>query len=165
MGMIKTHWLLCAADDFDAACVAARNFFRTSLLLHYDTVEPLAEGSWHAGAAGFWPAIEAGIAENRQVLAGLLGDLKAEGIHDVAALVDLPMGYESKVLHTIAHLLDGFIGIDSVFYSLVEDSHWLSAQLGATIRQQPARYWLVRVRVGFRSAATASLIHHQQTEE
>ena len=164
MGMTKTHWLLCRGDDFAAACALVQNFFRTSLLLHYDAVEPEADGSWPAVAEGFWPALEQGIAENRQVLMGLLNDLKVEGVVEIAALADLPMGYPSKVLHTIAHLVDGFIGIDSVFYNLAEDSHWLSPGLRATIRQQPQRYWLIRVKASFRSAASASLIHHQQPE-
>jgi len=40
-------------------------------------------------------------------------------------------------------MLDGFIGIDSVFYNLAEDSHWLSAPLRKTIEQHPEHYWLV----------------------
>ena len=159
--MTKIHWLLCAADDYAAACGSVQNFFRASLLLHYDTVSTVQEGSWSAVAPEFWQAVEEGIAENRRVLAGMLEELKAEGCRRIADLESLPMGYPSKVLHTIAHLLDGFIGIDSVFYNLPEDSHWLSDRFRETIRQAPARYWLIRVEARFVSTATASLIHQQ----
>lgn len=160
MGVTKTHWLLCAADDYPAACDSVRTFFRNSLLLHYDAVETAREGSWSAVSGDeFWRTVEDGIAENRLALAGMLDELKAEGCSRIADLATLPMGYPSKVLHTVAHLLDGFIGIDSVFYNLAEDSHWLSDRLRETILLTPARYWLIRVEASFASASIASLIH------
>lgn len=163
MGMTKTHWLLCTADDLLAACAAVQAFFSANMLLHYDTVLTVREGSWSADSAGFWPTLEQGMAENRRVLAGMLNDLEVEGYHEIGELATLAMGYPSKVLHTIAHLLDGFIGIDSVFYNLSEDSHWLSDRLREAIRQAPARYWLIRVEASFRSAATASIIHQHKS--
>lgn len=159
--MTRNHWLLCAADDYAAACGSVQNFFRVSLLLHYDTVTTVQEGSWSAVAPEFWRAVEAGIAENRRVLAEMLDELEAEGYRQIADLASLPIGYPSKVLHTAAHFLDGFIGIDSVFYNLAEDSHWLSDRFRETIRQTPARYWLIQVEAGFISPATASLLHQQ----
>ena len=53
------------------------------------------------------------------------------------------------MLHVITHLLDGFFGIDSYFYNLVEDSHWVSEELRATIKTSPSRYWLIAVEADF----------------
>lgn len=159
VGVTKTHWLLCAAADFASAGDAVQNFFQKTILLSYDVLEAVEEGSCSAEVEGFWQALEAGITANRLVLAGLLDDLKAEGCQRIDDLPGLAVGYPSKVLHIIAHLLDGFIGIDSVFYNLLEDSHWLSEGLRQTILTTPSRFWLVRVDASFVSAATASFIH------
>ena len=55
----------------------------------------------------------------------------------------------------MAHLLDGFFGIDSQFYNLPEDSHWLGESLRKQIETGPAEFWLVRV------AATLESKEHQ----
>ena len=44
---------------------------------------------------------------------------RAEDFHNIK------QGYLSKTLHILSHFLDGFIGIDSYFYNLIDDSHWL----------------------------------------
>ena len=85
------------------------------------------------------------MAANRKVLADLLEELKDSGVTEVQHLVSLPQGYASKTLHTIAHLLDGFIGIDSHFYNLVDDSHWLSDQQRRKMEAAPTSYWLLQV--------------------
>ena len=54
-------------------------------------------------------------------------------------------GYESKVLHIITHLVDGFFGADTVFYNLEEDSHWLSDKLTDKIKEQPEKFWLLKI--------------------
>lgn len=165
MGMTKTHWMLCAGDDFLAARDSVLAFFDKSILLFYDTIEAVERDSWPASTETFWSALEEGIAENRVVLHGLLDDLRAEGCQDFNDLTSLPVGYPSKVLHLIAHLLDGFIGIDTVFYNMVEDSHWLSEGLRETVVKAPARFWLIRVEAGFRSEATAAFIHRGENNK
>lgn len=159
MGMTKRHWLLCSADNFMAAREYVRAFFNNSTLLCYDAVEVVESGSCSADDGRFWRQLEEGIAANRRVLSGFLSDLRAEGCREISGLASLPMGYSSKVLHIIAHLLDGFIGIDSVCYNLVEDSHWLSDSLRAAIMKKPRRYWLIQVEASFTSAESASIIH------
>jgi hypothetical protein len=74
----------------------------------------------------------------------------------VDQLLTLKQGYATKILHTLTHLLDGFIGIDSAFYNLVEDSHWVSGELAEAIRVAGAEYWLVPVRTGM---LAASVLH------
>src|SRR4030043_54062 len=58
-------------------------------------------------------------------------------------LQELPQGYKSKILHVITHLLDGFFGIDTYFYNLEEDSHWVSEELKEKIKTNPPIFWLL----------------------
>lgn len=162
MGTAKTHWLLTEARDFTTASAAVLTFFKKSLLLSYDTVCVIESDSFAASDARFWPALEGGVAENALVLRGFLDDLRAEGCRVIEDLAVLPVGYPSKVLHLIAHLVDGFIGIDSVFYNRIEDSHGLSAALREKIHSQPSHYWLIRVEAGFGTEEEASLIHRDK---
>jgi hypothetical protein len=109
------------------------------------------------GAGGhFWRTLEHGLAANDSFARRMLDHLKEEGVTTLDQLPDLEQGYVTKVLHTLTHLLDGFIGIDSVFYNLVEDSHRVSAGLAQSIRTAPAEYWLVPVRAG---KLEASVLH------
>jgi len=98
-------------------------------------------------------AIEQGLAANRAFARRMLDHLREEGLTTLEQLLDLQQGYATKVLHTLTHLLDGFIGIDSVFYNLVEDSHGLSADLAEALRSAPVEYWLVPGRTGKVEAA------------
>lgn len=97
-----------------------------------------------------------GLAANENFARRMLAHLKEEGVTSLDQLPDLQQGYVTKVLHTLTHLLDGFIGIDSVFYNLVEDSHRISEELAASIRTAPTEYWLVPVRTG---KLEASVLH------
>jgi hypothetical protein len=78
------------------------------------------------------------------------------GIEDLLALKP---GYPSKVLHILTHMLDGFIGIDSAFYNLVEDSHWLSEPLRTTILRNPEGYWLVPL---WHGPVASALLQHEK---
>ena len=74
-----------------------------------------------------------------------LENLKEEGFESLEDIRSLEKGYLSKILHTIAHLQDGFIGIDSRFYNLEEDSHGVSRHLQQKIAATPHNYWILRV--------------------
>ena len=86
----------------------------------------------------------------------MLEHLREEGIDTLEQLLDLEQGYETKILHTLTHMLDGFIGIDSFFYNLIEDSHTVSRTLKNTISEFPNEHWLVPVRTG---KPASSLLH------
>ena len=159
MQTTKTHWMLCAADDFASARGAVLAFFEKSILLSYDDVRTVAAGSYSGAEDQFWKGVEEGITANRLVLGRFLDELRAEGCRTVDDLTSLPLGYPSKILHLIAHLVDGFIGIDSVFYNLVEDSHWLSNSLRNKIHESPQRYWLIQVEASFLSAEASAFLH------
>jgi len=162
--MNRTHWLMCEADCFAVAQSRAHAFLASSMLLRYDTVSVVEGLSCSADTDRFWPALEEGIKANMSILRGLVDDLQAEGCRMIAEVPSLAMGYPSKLLHIIAHFVDGFIGIDSVFYNLEEDSHWLSDRLRETIQKSPERYWLVWVEARFPSMAAAALIHQVPKE-
>ncbi|MBM9536977.1 hypothetical protein [Desulfobulbus alkaliphilus] len=100
--------------------------------------------------------LDRGLAANRAFAQLMLDHLKEEGLIHLNQLVDLEQGYATKILHTLTHLLDGFIGIDSAFYNLVEDSHRVSAKLADAIAAEPELYWLVPVRTG---EVTVSVLH------
>jgi hypothetical protein len=106
--------------------------------------------------AQFWDTLRQGLAANDVFARRMLQHLKEEGVRTVDQLLTLKQGYATKILHTLTHLLDGFIGIDSAFYNLVEDSHWVSGELAEAIRVAGAEYWLVPVRTGM---LAASVLH------
>ncbi|MBA3014675.1 MAG: hypothetical protein KKD63_04570 [Proteobacteria bacterium] len=160
--MNKKHWLMCEADDFAAARSHILKFFSNSMLLHYDAVLAVEESSCSADNEVFWTVLDQGVSDNYKILQGFIGDIQGEGCQQIADVTTLAKGYPSKLLHIIAHFVDGFIGIDSVFYNLIEDSHWLSEGLRETIQRSPGRYWLVLVETSFTSPQTAALIHNIQ---
>ena len=159
MGLHKIHKILSDGTDFESVCKRVVGFFEKTMLLQYDTVEVNDTLSFSANDPDFWPEVEKGIAANRSVLNENIKELQSVGCHTVQDIASLPLGYPSKVLHIIAHLADGFVGIDSTFFNLQEDSHWLSDSLAQKIKDNPQGYWLLHVEAGFSSPGEASLIH------
>jgi len=154
------HLILCRGEDFDSASRHVQGFFDKTILLNYDDLQvaALGQGSWQAVDQGFWAALDQGIADNHGVVADLVEELKETGFQSADDLSAIENGYQSKVLHIIAHLLDGFIGIDTVLYNMQEDSHWISKDLRTTITQNPTDYWLLAIKAGIKSPGSASLI-------
>ncbi len=157
--MTNQHWLLCRAMNFAAAQEQALGFFTRSLLIHYDRLVVAEKKALTGNHPRFWPQLEESMAANRRLLEGLIAELKAEGCRDFTDLIALGQGYQSKLLHLAAHLLDGFIGIDTVFYNLREDSHWLSDQVRAEVQAAPGDHWLLLVEAGFVSPERVALVH------
>ncbi len=154
---IKIHRILCHGD-FDSARRHTLRFFADTMLLYYDKVAVSEEGSYSAVSPEFWALIEEGINKNRALLMGYLNELREMGYNNTEALGSLTSGYPSKVLHLAVHILDGFIGLDSAFYSLPEDSHWLSDNMRQTIKASPGEYYLLEVSGSFLSQQEAALI-------
>lgn len=140
---MPTHLLLTIGTDQTDAQARVHHFFAKNYLVKYDRVTLLAERTINAGAGDFWKRLEAGVAANRQVVGELVSELGAGGFEKLTDLLEMRQGYESKLLHVISHLLDGFFGVDTGFFNLEEDSHGLSARLAATIRSKPHGFWLV----------------------
>ncbi len=140
-----SHIFLCQATNQQQANHKILHFLEHTELIRYEAITIPAGDIINAANPTFWPAVEQGIASNRKFATSLIVELEETGISTLAELKNLPQGYPSKVLHTLVHILDGFIGADSAFYNLLEDSHWLSAPLRETITKEPGAYWLVPV--------------------
>ena len=140
------HQFLVKGADAEDCLEKIRLFFRNYQLLRYHTVELAGDGVLPATSAEFWNRLEVGVAKNRTTVRALLGELRLEGLETLEDLEEMPEGYLGKTLHTATHLLDGFFGIDSYFYNLVEESHQVSAGLRKEIGSRPAAYMLLSVR-------------------
>lgn len=150
------HLFLATGDSLAQARQQTAHFMNTTQLVVYQSTtindSEIRSGVWEH----FWIEMETGIAANRAFCNTLLKELQGTGLTELEDLLAIQKGYPSKLLHILTHMLDGFIGTDSVFYNLVEDSHWLSEPLRTTIRQKPESYWLVPV---WHGPVTNSLLH------
>ena len=138
------QWFLVMAPDFARASGHALRFLERTQLVRYDVVRVMESESCSGTDQRFWPLLEQGLAANREVLTELLGELRGGGTRELKDLLFLPQGFQSKIFHTMAHLLDGFFGIDSRLYILPEDSHWLSPGLHRQIAAGPEDFWLIK---------------------
>lgn len=139
------HKILAMEPDFTKSSTHVLRFLERTRLVRYDAVRIVTGETFPASDPRFWSSLEQGVEENREALRKLTGELRVAGTMDFAGLLTMPQGFQSKILHTMAHLLDGFFGIDSRFYSLPEDSHWLSDELRRQIEANPEEFWLVAV--------------------
>jgi len=140
------HTMLVAAGDFDEASHKILRFFTLTQLIKYQTIIITESASMHAGNPRFWEVATKGMETNRTLLQEMLDELAAAGFGQTRDMVNLERGYLSKVFHTTAHLLDGFFGIDSCFYNLEEDSHWISANYKRLLEAAPKQHWLIHVK-------------------
>lgn len=143
-----THYLLARAQSNTLAAQYVERYIAGSQLISYVEFFARAEEVLASDHAQFWTTLEQVQAANCQFARRMLTHLREEGVETLDQLLELKQGYATKVLHTLTHLLDGFIGVDSAFYNLVEDSHWVSDSLAAEIRAQKGVYWLVPLRTG-----------------
>ena len=140
------HKFLVQGEDIDSCSVNIHTFLNSYQLVRYGTVEVEEATSLAGGSPGFLGRLDEAIAENRRRIRVLLEELQEEGVKTLLQLETLPQGYQSKTLHTITHLLDGFFGIDTFFYNLVEGSHGVSDELRKRIAAEPAAYMLISVK-------------------
>lgn len=143
MKLENSHLMLVMAPDAAKAASLVRRFLERTQLVRYDAVHLYQEEGQNAAAAGFAARLEEGLEANRRALDEVVVELKRAGIRSLDELARIPQGYQSKLAHTAVHLLDGFFGIDSAFYNLVEDSHWLTSQLRREIELAPEDYYLL----------------------
>ena len=151
MKLEVTHKILTMEPDLARSAAHVLRFLDRTPLVQYDAMRVVAAESCSGADPRFWPSLEQGLAANREVLAKLTGELQAAGTKEFSDLLAMPQGFQSKIFHTMAHLLDGFFGIDSRFYNLPEDSHWLGERLRKQIETGPAEFWLVRVKATLES--------------
>ena len=151
-----SHYFLVCSQSGKAAGLHVERFLAGNQLISYADFFVRSEEILNGVDDRFWPTLEQGVAANKIFARRMLDHLKKEGLSTLDQLLELKQGYATKVLHTLTHLLDGFIGIDSVLYNLVEDSHQVSEVLTEAIHNTPVKYWLVPLRTG---KLEASVLH------
>lgn len=139
------HEILVKGEDFKACTVKALAFFDAYQLVRYSYINIVPHESISASSPVFENRLKSAVLENHRILNSLTKELQEEDVLTIDNLRELPQGYKSKMLHVITHLLDGFFGIDSYFYNLEEDSHWVSEELMEKIKTLPEQYWLLYI--------------------
>lgn len=145
MKRISQHEILVAGESFEHCTDQVRRFFDLTSLVIYDCIEARREESRSGLDADFPARLEEALARNRLLVREFTADLEKAGVHSTAELPAVEQGFVSKTLHILAHFLDGFIGIDSFFYNLLDDSHWVPAPTAAALAENPGRYWLIHI--------------------
>jgi hypothetical protein len=140
------HDMLVSGPDLAACEHHVRMFFEKSQLVHYDSIEIDQTLCTNAAAPEFEQLLEEAVTSNRQVLSDLMGKLNREGCENLQDILMIPQGFQSKLLHTMSHLLDGFFGIDSKFYDIDEISHWITDNRRNQITEAAETCWLIKVR-------------------
>lgn len=145
MKRISQHKLLVAGESFEHCTRQVHKFFDLTSLVIYDCIEARPEASCSGLDSGFSARIEQAVNHNRRLVREFTADLEKAGVHTAVDLPTVEQGFVSKTLHILAHFLDGFIGIDSHFYNLTDDSHWVPASTAAAIAENPGHYWLIHI--------------------
>ena len=141
------HDILVSAPDLETAERHIRLFFDKSQLVHYDTIEIDYESCANGSDTRFETLLSKGTDGNHEILAELLDKLQKEGeCKKLEDILVMPQGFQSKLLHTISHLLDGFFGVDTRFYDIDEISHWITENRKKQIDESPQSCWLLRVK-------------------
>ncbi len=143
------HLILVEGTGFDICREKVLNFFQHYQLVRYFQTDILQNESLAASSPGFEDRLKKAIQKNREILRDLINELENENVHTMQDLAELPQGYKSKILHVITHFLDGFFGIDTYFYNLIEDSHWITRELKEAIKTSPSHYWLISIEASF----------------
>ncbi len=139
------HEFLVKANSLEEGDARVRRFLDLYELVSYDQVGLLTERCCAGWERDFISRVEQAVAANRSVVERLAGELRELGRETVADLTALDQGFESKILHTLTHMIDGFFGVDSAFFNLVEDSHWVSHAMMEELKVRGEDYWLVAV--------------------
>jgi hypothetical protein len=159
MKRLSQHKILVAGDSFEHCCDQLHKFFDLTSLVIYDCIEARAQHSCSGLDSQFFSRITVAENRNRKMMEELITELERSGIAKSADLLDIAQGYISKTLHILSHFLDGFIGIDSYFYNLLDDSHWLPPQTRQTIQNNPGHYWLIHIDCYSATPKEAGLLH------
>ena len=144
-GIEGRHVFLLKGAAADECLERIRHYLFTYDLLRYSRVEFAGDPPMRANDPGFEDHLERSMTENRRRVHSLLDELRREGVETVGDLGDLSQGHLTATLHAAIHLLDGFFGIDSFFFNLVEGTHDLSDALREKMASSPGQYMLVSV--------------------
>jgi hypothetical protein len=158
MELLARHAVLVEGSDIEGCKKQVLSFFAQTTLVQYDDIV-IEDNALSGEALNFDDELQRAILRNREMLQGFIDELAATGFEKRNDLADVVQGYHSKVLHIIAHFLDGFIGIDSAFYNMIDDSHWVSEETREQISRTPGRFQLLYLQGYSTSPAVAALLH------
>lgn len=158
MELLANHVVLAEGDDAENCRKQVLQFFDKTSLVRYDKIV-VSDQTTAASDSDFSRELEKSIEMNRRTLKRFVDELGIAGFEQRADLLGLAQGYQSKVLHIITHFLDGFIGVDSAFYNLIDDSHWLSEETEEKIKNNPDRFRLLFLKCYSLTPKEASLLH------
>lgn len=158
MDLLARHMVLTEGESPAACRSQVMNFFERTTLVRYDNIV-IDDKIISATDPTFNEELDLGLKRNRQTLRKFIDELGATGFETRGDLMGLNQGYHSKILHIIAHFLDGFVGIDSIFYNLVDDSHWLTDETREQIGQEPDRFNLFFLKCYSLTPKEAALLH------
>ena len=159
MELLARHLVLATAETREECKQHVLDFFDQTPLVRYDRIEVIGTSVYCGTDDAFLGCLEGGIEKNRKILAGFIKELSSTGFHDLDDMASIQQGYPSKIFHVIAHFLDGFIGIDTRFYNLIDDSHWISEETTARIKKRPELFWLFTLDGYALSPKEAALLH------
>jgi hypothetical protein len=142
---VYEHEILVKGADFETCKAKVLQFFEQYQLVRYSQIDIPRDAALAAGDPKFEDGLQKAILKNRGIVDTLAAELQREGVDTLHDLAALPQGYKTKMLHVITHLLDGFFGIDTYFYNLEEDSHWVSDMLSKKIHAHSSQYWLLTI--------------------
>jgi hypothetical protein len=143
--ILGQHDLLLESSNRKEAELHARYFCEHNDLVRYDSIIIEPDVILCSTDPEFISKLHKGLEGNKKAINGLIEELRSEGALDPQSWSTLQQGYATKLLHTIIHLLDGFFGIDSLLYNLVENSHQVTGAMLNRIKEHPDKYWLVPV--------------------
>ncbi|MEW6052566.1 MAG: hypothetical protein AB1552_02100 [Nitrospirota bacterium] len=140
------HEIMVGGSDFATCRQKVMHFFGRYQLVRYSMVTVVESESLPATSPAFSGRLAQAVAENRRIVHDLIREFQDEGITTLTELGEIPQGYKSKMLHVITHFLDGFFGIDTFFYNLEDDTHWITDEFQKKVDETPSHYWLLSVR-------------------
>lgn len=159
MKILARHLILVSGEHYEDCRAQIDSFFEKTTLVQYDRISIDNDAVVNGGNEHFSARLKSGLDRNHAVLAKFIDELETIGFEKRSDLPSLKQGYPSKLLHIIAHFLDGFIGIDTAFYNLVDDSHWVSSKTGEQLTSQPEKFWLVPLDCYSMTPREAALLH------
>lgn len=159
MQRISQHNILLGGESFAHCSQQVHKFFDLTSLVIYDCIEIREQQSVSGLDAEFSNLIQHAEQRNRDIAQRLIVEISQSGITNVSDLINIEQGYLSKTFHILSHFLDGFIGVDSYFYNLLDDSHWLSTETSKLIEKNPEHYWLLHVDCFSTTPQEAGLLH------
>lgn len=142
---IAQHKVLATGDSFESCSYQVHKFFDLTSLVIYDCIQVIDDNCRCGRDSDFFNCLAEAEQKNRESVSSLLNDLQQTGVKTIEDLSTIELGYPSKVLHVLSHFLDGFIGIDSSFYNLIDDSHWVPETTREDIQDNLDKFWLIHI--------------------